>query len=116
VERWLGLARVQIQTASGSSTAEMTIEGLQEFEQVRDFLYSRMRGARRLGASRHAPEVAAPASTLPARGGDVVAALHAVTDELRAVRALLERGRPTAAAGGSASPVAEGRPPSAPAD
>lgn len=46
IERWLGLARVQIQTASGDSGAEMTIEGLQEFEAVRDFLYSRMRGAK----------------------------------------------------------------------
>ena len=44
VERWLGLARVQIQTASGSSSAEMTLEGLREFAAVRDYLYSRMRG------------------------------------------------------------------------
>ena len=40
VERWLGLGRLLIQTASGSSAAEMTIEGLQEFEAVRDFLCS----------------------------------------------------------------------------
>jgi putative membrane protein len=44
IERWLGLARVQIQTASGSSSAEMSIEGLLEFEVIRDFLYSKMRG------------------------------------------------------------------------
>ena len=44
VERWLGLARIQVQTASGTSSAEMTIEGLHEFEHVRDFLYARMRG------------------------------------------------------------------------
>ena len=44
IERWLGLARVQIQTASGSSSAEMTIEGIAEYEQVRDFLYAKMRG------------------------------------------------------------------------
>ncbi len=48
VERWLGLARIQIQTASGSSKAEMTIEGVREFGPLRDFLYSRMRGARGL--------------------------------------------------------------------
>src|SRR5690606_21830233 len=46
VERWLGLARVLVQTASGSSSAEMTLEGLKEFEAVRDFLYSRMRGVK----------------------------------------------------------------------
>lgn len=44
IERWLGLARIQVQTASGSASAEMTIEGLHEFERVRDFLYARMRG------------------------------------------------------------------------
>jgi putative membrane protein len=44
VERWLGLARIEIQTASGSAKAEMTIEGVMEFEAVRDFLYTRMRG------------------------------------------------------------------------
>src|SRR5688572_3221464 len=48
VERWLGLAKVQVQTASGSATAEMTIEGLPHAAQMRDFLYSRMRGARDL--------------------------------------------------------------------
>ncbi len=45
IERWLGLARIEIQTASGSSNAEVTLEGLLEFEAVRDFLYSRMRGS-----------------------------------------------------------------------
>ena len=44
VERWLGLAKVLVQTASGNSGAEMTLEGLREFEAVRDFLYSKMRG------------------------------------------------------------------------
>ena len=46
VERWLGLARVLVQTASGSSGAEMTLEGFKEFEAVRDFLYSKMRGVK----------------------------------------------------------------------
>jgi putative membrane protein len=44
VERYLGLARVHIQTASGRAGAEMVIEGLLDFEAVRDHLYSRMRG------------------------------------------------------------------------
>lgn len=51
VERWLGLAKIQIQTASGSASAEMTIEGLLEFEAVRDFLYSKMRGRRETKAA-----------------------------------------------------------------
>ncbi len=45
IERHLGLARVKLQTASGSSRAEITVEGVEQFEQLRDFLYSRMRGA-----------------------------------------------------------------------
>src|SRR3954471_19954801 len=44
VERWLGLARIEIQTASGSSS-EMTLEGITDHAAMRDFLYSRMRGA-----------------------------------------------------------------------
>jgi uncharacterized protein len=46
IQRWMGLATVSIQTASGSAGAEMTIEGLLEAEQIRDFLYSKMRGAK----------------------------------------------------------------------
>lgn len=46
VHRWLGLASVAIQTASGASGAEMTIEGVLEPEALRDFLYTKMRGAR----------------------------------------------------------------------
>ena len=40
VERWLDLARVKLQTERGSAAAEMTIEGLTEFDRIRDFLYS----------------------------------------------------------------------------
>ena len=45
-QRWMGLATVAIQTASGSSAPEMSIEGILEVDQLRDFLYSKMRGAR----------------------------------------------------------------------
>lgn len=44
IQRWLGLATVSVQTASGSSTPEMSIDGLLEAEELRDYLYSRMRG------------------------------------------------------------------------
>lgn len=46
LQRWLGLAELQIQTASGSAGAEMTIEGISDAEALRDFLYSKMRGAK----------------------------------------------------------------------
>src|SRR2546428_8210494 len=48
IQRWLGLSTVSIQTASGSSGPEMTIEGVLQAAQLRDFLYVKMRGARGL--------------------------------------------------------------------
>ena len=88
VERWLGLAEVKLSTASGSTSAEMVIEGRQDFELVRDFLYSRMRGVH--DAS---PAVGTDAAT--AAGGasadPVILALRQVSEDLRAVRAALEK-------------------------
>ncbi|HEX7155032.1 MAG TPA: PH domain-containing protein [Thermoanaerobaculia bacterium] len=82
VERWLGLARIQVQTASGSATAEMTIEGILEFAMVRDYLYSRMRGVREQSKT--------PASA----ARDLPSALLEVAAELRAVREALEAKKP----------------------
>src|SRR5262249_32327668 len=80
IERWLGLARIEIQTASGTSGSEMTLEGLLTFVEVRDFLYSRMRGARRVEE--------APATPDP---DSLAGVLEAVAAELRAIRQGLER-------------------------
>ena len=46
LQRWMGLATIALQTASGSSQAEMAIEGILQADELRDFLYSRMRGAK----------------------------------------------------------------------
>lgn len=46
IQRWLGLATVTIQTASGSTGPEMKLEGILEAEPLRDYLYTKMRGAR----------------------------------------------------------------------
>jgi putative membrane protein len=98
VERWLGLARVQIQTASGSSSAEMTLEGLLEAEAVRDFLYSRMRGARdsrgKVSPGAALPRAATGAVADAGSGADDLAAvLTEVAAELRGVRLALEAAR-----------------------
>lgn len=85
VERWLRLARIQIQTASASASAEMTIEGLHEFERVRDYLYTKMRGVRSLTG----PRGSQPVATSP--DNDLAAALREVAAELRAVREALEK-------------------------
>lgn len=97
VERWFGLGRIEVQTASGQSAAEMTIEGLPDFERLRDELYQRMRGAR--GEPVRTPPVPMPAAV--GRTGDgadalaeVVIALRETTDELRAIRALLAERQP----------------------
>lgn len=93
VERWFGLGRVQLQTASGQAAAEMTIEGLPDFEQLRDELYQRMRGAR---LPARVPERAAHAAPPTASDGlgDVAATLREAVDELRAIRSLLSRREP----------------------
>ncbi|MBK7585329.1 MAG: PH domain-containing protein [Myxococcales bacterium] len=77
-ERWFGLATIQLQTAAGSSGAEMSIEGLAEYETVRDFLYSRMRGA----SHREEPQ--------PATEDSAELLLGEIRDELRALRQTLE--------------------------
>jgi putative membrane protein len=75
IQRWLGLASVAVQTASGSSGAEMIIEGVREPEQLRDFLYRRMRG----GHDDH------PGAVAPHEGGDeeVLTLLREIRDEIR---------------------------------
>lgn len=81
VERWLGLARIQIQTASGSSEAEITIEGVQDFEAIRDLLYSKMRGTREKG-----PAVAKSAALASGESAALTSALREVAAEVRALR------------------------------
>ena len=91
VERWLGLARILVQTASGNSSAEMTIEGIKEFEALRDFLYSRMRGVK--DHAHHPAAVTPGAGAVPsvatAGSGELAAALRETAAELRAVREAL---------------------------
>jgi putative membrane protein len=101
-QRWLGLADVHIQTASGSAAAEMKIEGLKEFADVRDFLYGKMRGARKTPTPA-ATAAAAPAATPHA--DELVATLREVTAELRAARLALERAQGGAAQRGGAADV-----------
>lgn len=93
VERWLGLGRVEIQTASGQAAAEMTIEGLPDYERLRDELYQRMRGAKQHGRIADAP---APVVTAGPGAPDreAVAVLREAVDELREIRLLLSRRQP----------------------
>jgi len=83
VQRWLGLATVSIQTASGSAGAEMSIEGVLEAEALRDFLYQRMRGARGLDQDESVGRVESDALAPFAAGSDMAA--NATTDEATAL-------------------------------
>lgn len=83
--RWFGLADIHVQTAAGSASAEMKVEGLRNYEAVREFLYSRMRG--------HGSADERAAAADDSDGDDairIVRALGEVRDELRATRLALE--------------------------
>ena len=81
IERWLGLARIEIQTASGDASANMMLEGMEDPEAMRDFLYSRMRGTQK------------ETQQEKAAGDPLAAALLEIAGELREIRALVERPR-----------------------
>lgn len=79
-ERWLGLGTVEIQTASGSSSAAESIVGVTQFNAIRNYLYAHMRG--------HGRVEDMTAGALPAGSSDEI--LAGIRDELRAVRLILE--------------------------
>lgn len=102
IQRWLGLTTVSIQTASGSSTPELTIEGIRDPDQLRDWLYRRMRGS---GAGHEETHATSPhlgphlgpsapsSSTSGAHAGhlansadEVLALLQEIRDEVRSLR------------------------------
>lgn len=89
LQRWMGLAKISLQTASGSSQAEMAIEGILEAEQLRDFLYSQMRGSKNDGeANRTATDVSA--SNAPSVA-ETDRATRALEDIRNAMQALVDR-------------------------
>ncbi|MBK9250226.1 MAG: PH domain-containing protein [Ignavibacteria bacterium] len=85
-ERWLGLGTVAIQTASGSANSEESISGMMEFEQIRNFLYARMRGI-------HSPQKASQVSVTQGNTttNEELTLLESIRDEIRATRQALER-------------------------
>jgi membrane protein YdbS with pleckstrin-like domain len=98
IERWLGIGKVEIQTAAGSSSAELALEGMEHWDPVRDYLYRRMRGT---GPVHVAPGSAPSASASPAvdasrsvgAGSDeAVALLRAIKEDVEAVRRAVETG------------------------
>ncbi len=96
LERWMGLAKISLQTASGSSQAELIIEGTKQPEALRDFLYRRMRGARNEG---HHTAAADRSAVAPTSGSDDIPiddaandlVLHALTDIRDSLRDLVRK-------------------------
>lgn len=86
IERWFGLAKVAVQTASGSSTPELTVEGVFGAAELRDFLYQHMRGAKgQLPVNGH---TTAPADDAPGSADDeALVLLREIRDSLAAIRA-----------------------------
>jgi len=76
LQRWMGLATVEIQTASGNAAATMKIEGVLEAEALRDFLYHQMRGARH---DETVEPVSAPAD-------EALTLLREIRDAIRSLR------------------------------
>lgn len=86
VQRWMGLATVAIQTASGSAGPEMSIEGVLQADELRDYLYRQMRGAR--GES----EATSDDSVQDKSADEPLALLREIRDLLKA-KCLSERNR-----------------------
>ena len=83
IQRSLGLADISTQTASGSAEAEMTIEGITYCGELRDFLYSKMRGAKPSKAS---------AETAPHPVSESeIGLLSEIRDEISKAREALEK-------------------------
>ena len=87
IQRWFGLATVAVQTASGNAAAEMSIEGVLAADELRDYLYGRMRGAR--GETAAGSETAA--ATVDAHPADEpTILLREIRDSLRSLAAARE--------------------------
>jgi uncharacterized membrane protein YdbT with pleckstrin-like domain len=82
VQRWMGLATVGVQTASGSSGPEMSIEGILDAEGLRDFLYNRMRGVQDADGHSHA---SAGTASHPLPADEALSLLEEIRDQLRRI-------------------------------
>lgn len=92
IQRWMGLATVAIQTASGNANAEMSIEGILRADELRDFLYKKMRGARDDGHHRSAdPATAHTADPAGSPNDEALTLLREIRDSLAHLAATNDR-------------------------
>lgn len=79
LERWLGIGTVTVQTAGAGAAGNLTIVGVKAFNEIRDYLYAKMRGVH------DGPQHEASAPTTDAVLGEIRDALN------EAAKALTER-------------------------
>ncbi len=99
IQRWLGIASISIQTASGSAMPEIVLEGVTQPEKMRDWLYERLRGAKGGSApgnspgsiSGHAPSTANTLQSDQA-SDEVVELLSEIRDNLATLARRSHRG------------------------
>ncbi len=95
VQRLFDLGTIHVQTAGTAgpqgATAELRIEGMKQFDELRDEILQLLRGFFQTSATSPAaaaPDARSAAGSVPDhRGAD----MQAVVEELRAIRALLEK-------------------------
>ncbi len=80
IQRWLGIASVSVQTASGNAMPEIVLEGITDPDSVRDWLYERMRGAK--GVAMPGPSSAVNSASAGASDGEVTELLRGIRDNL----------------------------------
>jgi uncharacterized protein len=83
VQRWLGIANVSVQTASGNAMPEIVLEGVTNPDEVRDWLYERMRGAKGYSYTQSAASVG---DSTPLRANDDINQDDEATELLREIR------------------------------
>lgn len=83
VQRYFGLGDVQIQTASGSAAAEIVIEGITDFEELRDILYSKMRGVKK-------ENISISGQSGNAEADESLQLLKEILEEMRSLRQMME--------------------------
>jgi len=89
IQRWFGIPEIQIQTAAGNAAAEITIEGITDYEELRDFFYSRMRGFRNI--PQESPAAAQVSADQLSSSQEITGLLSEILSEIKASREALEK-------------------------
>lgn len=91
IQRWFGIPEIQIQTAAGNASAEITIEGIIDYEELRDFFYSRMRGFRNIPQESPASSTTQTAAGPLSSSQEITGLLSEILSEMKASREALEK-------------------------